>query len=76
MTGCPKVGDWVVVLPGTWSAGRIMQVTAIPDYGRQDLLTQPVCCGPYGGWWVSQIRLASPEEIATHQLASLPGGQL
>ena len=84
MTDLPKVGDWVVVVvsdpshpnggaqPGQLCCLEQLFECALPfrvawhDVGR----------GRRRYWWCQSVRLAMPEDIATHQLTSLPGGQL
>ena len=80
----PELGDWVVVMPPSWKAGRIGQVGRIghpvaggryssqPAWYRVDTSTD----GGPRPVWAPVIRPATLEEIAGAQLASLPGGRL
>ena len=70
-----KVGDPVVVLEGTSfvPVGHIGRLLRLDPECREGL---PYCVSdraPGGwGWWCAEVRLATPEEIASDQLS---GGQ-
>ena len=71
-----RVGDWVVVESRTYGShwdGRVGQLVQLA--GHQ---TPAYQVRGQEGWsfWVADVRLATPEEIAAAQLSSLPGGQL
>ena len=77
MNAAAQVGDWVVVTE--WLTSDLawpdvpMMVTATTGGVLSGVR---VCPLPGHSRWATGWRSATPEELASAQLASLPGGQL
>ena len=69
-----QVGDWVVAVRSWDRSTQLGQVTEL--YLDDAMFPYRVAYGLGGALWCRTARLASPEEIAAGQLASLPGGGL
>ena len=83
----PKIGDWVLVTrrdPGDHdpyggifhgpTVGRLEAVSAQNPPEPRYCVSWPEDPRGIGHWWVPGVRLATPEEVASAQLASLETG--
>ena len=79
-------GDWVVVvisdlaLPGDGAQpGQLCYLEGVEEEEEEGLpfrVSWHTASGRRRYWWCQSVRPATPEELASAQLTSLPGGQL